>query len=64
MKSNGLKYFTDLFLTEVGLLIFVLVFISVIVWLFRKGSNQYYENIAQLPLDLNEENLKAESPKK
>lgn len=51
MKSIGLKYFTDINLTNIGLIVFVLIFLCVIAWVYRKGSAQLYHKISTFPLN-------------
>lgn len=48
--QDGLKHFSDTYLTSIGLLIFFIFFVAVIVWVFRKGSKSFYNHAAQLPL--------------
>lgn len=50
MKQEGLKYFTDLHLTSMGLIIFFVFFICVVVWVFRKNSNAFYGHMQNMPL--------------
>lgn len=57
MKQLGLKYFTDTHLTSLGLVIFVVFFIGVIFWVYRKNSSQLYKELGNMPLDNNGENL-------
>ncbi len=39
-------------LTVLGLMIFLAVFVGVLLWVFRRGSAQLYARLAQAPLDL------------
>ncbi|QLY24071.1 cbb3-type cytochrome c oxidase subunit 3 [Bdellovibrio sp. KM01] len=50
MKQEGLKYFTDLHLTSIGLMIFFVFFICVLVWVFRKNSKHFYNEMQNMPL--------------
>lgn len=50
MKQEALKYFTDTYLTSLGLLIFFIFFISVVLWVYRKHSAVHYERMLNLPL--------------
>jgi len=50
MKSDILSRTELLFLPELSLLIFMLVFIGALVWIFRPGAAKAYERRAQLPL--------------
>ncbi len=50
MKQEGLMYFTDTYLTSLGLTIFFVFFIGVCFWVYRKGSQSLYTQLSQLPL--------------
>lgn len=50
MKQEGLRYFTELHLTTIGLLIFFFFFVGVILWVYRKPSKEIYNRMEQLPL--------------
>jgi cbb3-type cytochrome oxidase subunit 3 len=50
MKQEGLKYFTDLHLTSLGLIIFFVFFVCVLVWVFRKDSKSFYGDMQNMPL--------------
>lgn len=50
MKSLGLKYFTDIDLTNLGLLVFLFVFVSVVCWVYRRGSEKIYQHVSTIPL--------------
>lgn len=41
-------------LAIIGQIIFFTVFLSVIFWIFRKGSKQFYQKMAQIPLEQEE----------
>lgn len=43
--------FTSWALTS--LVIFLIVFTSVLIWIFRKGSKEQYDALAQMPLEPN-----------
>ena len=60
--KDGLKYFTDTYLTSIGLLLFFTFFVAVVFWVFRKGSKQFYNQTAQMPLD-GEENFNLHTQK-
>ncbi|NQU64075.1 MAG: cbb3-type cytochrome c oxidase subunit 3 [SAR324 cluster bacterium] len=34
-----------------SLILFLCVFIGVLFWVFRKGSSEFYQSLARLPLD-------------
>lgn len=50
MKQEALKYFTDTHLTALGLLIFLVFFVGVLFWVYRKSSTELYSKLEQLPL--------------
>jgi cbb3-type cytochrome oxidase subunit 3 len=50
MKQDGLQYFTDTYLTAIGLMIFFLFFVGVLVWINRKSAKKFYGKMEQLPL--------------
>jgi Cbb3-type cytochrome oxidase component FixQ. len=51
MKQEGLAYFTDTYLTAIGLLIFFLFFCAVLLWINRKSAKQFYGKMEQIPLN-------------
>ncbi|MGE0762571.1 MAG: cbb3-type cytochrome oxidase subunit 3 [Bdellovibrionales bacterium] len=51
MKAEGLKYFSDSPIMVIGLLIFVTCFLGYVLWVNRKGSTDFYQRIASLPLN-------------
>ncbi len=50
MKQEGLAYFTDTWLTLVGLIIFFVFFVSLIIKVYRI-KNEYYEVMSNMPLE-------------
>lgn len=50
MKAEGLKYFTDTYMTSIGLILFFTFFVSMLIWVFRASAKQSYHYIEQLPL--------------
>lgn len=62
MKQEALKYFTDLHLTVLGLLIFFGFFIAVVFWVYRKDSKALYAALTNLPLS--DERIVSEQPPK
>lgn len=50
MKQEGLKFFSDIYLTNTALVLFFLVFLGVGFWVFRSGSKEHYKHMSQLPL--------------
>lgn len=51
MLSQVASRFPLPWLTVVGLLIFFTVFVGVLVWVFRRGSAELYQQMAQAPLE-------------
>jgi cbb3-type cytochrome oxidase subunit 3 len=51
MKQQGLAYFSDTYLTSIGLLIFFVFFAGMLVWVHRKNSKDLYSYLEQLPLN-------------
>lgn len=50
MLSQGAKLFSDIPLTVLGMVIFLLVFMAVTLWtFFRPQSKQFYKEIENLP---------------
>lgn len=51
LLAQGLKHFTDVPLSVVGMLVFIVTFSAISVWtLFRVHSKEFYQKIARLPL--------------
>ena len=51
MKSLGLSYFTDTYLTSIGLLIFFSFFMAVVIWTSRRDSQALYSKVQNQPLE-------------
>ena len=51
MKQEGLAFFTDTYLTAIGLLIFFLFFCGVLLWINRRSAKQFYGKMEQIPLN-------------
>jgi cbb3-type cytochrome oxidase subunit 3 len=49
--KEGLTYFTDTYLTSMGLLIFFLFFLGVVWWVSRAESRKLYRYAENLPFD-------------
>ncbi|MBT4088650.1 MAG: cbb3-type cytochrome c oxidase subunit 3 [Deltaproteobacteria bacterium] len=39
-----------------SLILFFSVFIGVLIWVFRKGSSEFYRSLARIPLEIDPEN--------
>ena len=50
MKSQVLSNFQWPLLSIAAFLIFLLFFISVVIWTLRRGTNELYEETAHIPL--------------
>ncbi|PIQ27977.1 CcoQ/FixQ family Cbb3-type cytochrome c oxidase assembly chaperone [bacterium (Candidatus Blackallbacteria) CG17_big_fil_post_rev_8_21_14_2_50_48_46] len=50
MKSEVLAYFNMPDLTNVGLIIFFTVFISMLIWVFQPWRKPVYQHMSELPL--------------
>jgi cbb3-type cytochrome oxidase subunit 3 len=50
MKQQALSYFTDIHLTIFGMFLFLAVFVGVVLWSYRRGANETYRYMEQLPL--------------
>jgi cbb3-type cytochrome oxidase subunit 3 len=46
-----LSHFHLPLLSCVGLLLFMGVFIGALMWVFRRGSKEFYQKLSDLPLD-------------
>ncbi len=49
--KEGLSYFTDTYLTSIGLIIFFLFFVGVIWWTSKSQNKALYKRIETLPLE-------------
>lgn len=50
MKSEVLSNFAMPGLTIAAFIIFLVFFISVVFWTFRKGTKELYEDVSEIPL--------------
>jgi hypothetical protein len=51
MMVEGLKFFTETYLTVIALVLFVVTFAAASVWtMMRKDSKQFYQKVANLAL--------------
>ncbi len=53
MKQEGLAYFTDTWLTLIGLVIFFVFFVVMIIKVY-KIKDEYYDVMSKIPLEENE----------
>ncbi len=47
MKQQVLAGFEFISLTNFALCLFFFLFVSMLIWIFRKGSSQYYKNVSE-----------------
>lgn len=50
----GLAYFSDTYLTSIGLLIFFLFFVTMVWWTSRKKNKNLYKKTQMLPFEKGE----------
>jgi cbb3-type cytochrome oxidase subunit 3 len=50
MKSQVLAYYNMPFLSNLGLIIFLTVFVGMLFWVFQRSRKPIYDHIAALPL--------------
>ena len=50
MKQEGLKFFTETYLTSFALVLFFAFFVCVVLWAFRGPSKDLYKRLEKLPL--------------
>jgi len=51
MHRNVLTHFPWMSLALLGQLLFLSLFLGALAWVFRKGSGNFYERLARLPID-------------
>ena len=51
MFKSVLKYFPLPDLVVFGQLLFFAIFLGALFWVFRRGSKEFYEQLAKLPLE-------------
>lgn len=51
MHRHFLTHFPFISLVVAGQLLFLAVFLGAFFWIFRKGSKNFYDHLANLPLD-------------
>ena len=56
MKSSVLSQFDMTYLPVIACLIFAIVFVAMLVWVFRPESKGIYQKAERLPLELGENN--------
>lgn len=49
LKSTALSNFDDTWLTTIAFFLFLSLFIGALVWVFRRGSNNFYDKMGNLP---------------
>ncbi|MEO1102373.1 MAG: cbb3-type cytochrome c oxidase subunit 3 [Pseudomonadota bacterium] len=56
MSYESLRWFADTW----GLVFLAVIFLSLIAWLFRRGSNKTYDHAARIPMEVDENPSKTE----
>lgn len=56
MKSTILSQFDMTYLPVIACLIFAIVFVSMLIWVFRPESKNVYQKLEKLPLELGDKN--------
>lgn len=51
MKNQVLQLFPYIDLVVAGQLIFFTVFVGALFWVFRRGGSSFYDQLARMPLD-------------
>lgn len=51
MKAEGLKYFTDTFLTQFGLMLFFMSFLAILIKTYLRHSKEHYNSMANKPFE-------------
>lgn len=51
MKQQVLQHFEMPWLTCVGLLVFVAVFLGAVAWVTRRGGTEFYRALGRLPFE-------------
>ncbi len=50
MKAEGLRFFTDTYLTVIGLIIFFSFFVGLLFWVRVRAKQGVYQRLQSLPL--------------
>lgn len=56
MKQEVLSLFPSTHLTLIALLIFIIFFVGLLIWVFRKSAKKRYQKMAKLPLSQSDSN--------
>lgn len=59
MYANYIKHFPWMNLMILSEILFIVIFLGALFWVFRKGSEEFYKNLSQLPLEKGTTNEKA-----
>lgn len=51
MLREGLEFFKHTDLTLFALFLFLVTFVGIVLWTYRKSAREFYEDMARLPLD-------------
>jgi cytochrome c oxidase cbb3-type subunit 4 len=55
VNKDWLRHFSDTDLAVVGMLIFLIFFVGVFLWTFRKSAGQIYDKLSKIPLEESED---------
>ena len=51
MLREGMALLLDARFTILALFLFLVTFVGIVLWTFRKSAREYYDEMARLPLD-------------
>ncbi len=51
MLREGMALLLDTRFTILALFLFLVTFVGIVLWTFRKSAREYYDEMARLPLD-------------
>jgi hypothetical protein len=49
MKAEAFTNFTLIYLPVLGLFLFLAIFVTVCIWVFRKNSSEFYKDLSTIP---------------
>ena len=51
MKINAFTQFTMTYLPVAGMFVFLAIFIAACIWVWRKGSHEFYSELSKIPFE-------------
>jgi cbb3-type cytochrome oxidase subunit 3 len=51
MLREGMELLSDTRFTMLALFLFLVTFVGIVLWTYRKSAREYYNEMARLPLD-------------